>query len=164
MTKVCDTRKAAIEALRELSENGKGVRQDHLIETLERSVKSPCGVLDFMHLLKDEDVVYVDTRPGLPDGQPTWQLNTADVSVIALDPDSFLARFALVLDHTLVRTGYPFLCPLYGDEVDYSNVSLPNAKKLGEEVFVLQVHPTVETKDLGDIVRAVEKVLEVYSA
>ena len=61
------------------------------------------------------------------------------------------------------RSGYPFRCPLYEGKVDYANVSLPNAKRLGEEVFVLQVHPTVETEDLADVVRAIEKVLEAYS-
>ena len=61
-------------------------------------------------------------------------------------------------------SGYPFKCPLYEGKVDYSNVSLPNAKRLGKEVFVLQVHPTVETEDLRDTVRAIEKVLEAYSA
>lgn len=61
------------------------------------------------------------------------------------------------------RSGYPFQCPLYEDKVDYADVSLPNAKRLGEEVFVLQVHPTVETEDLADVVRAIEKVLGAYS-
>jgi hypothetical protein len=35
---------------------------------------------------------------------------------------------------------------------------------LGKEVFVLQVHPTIETEDLADVVRAIDKVLEAYSS
>lgn len=60
-------------------------------------------------------------------------------------------------------SGYPFQCPLYEGNVDYSDVSLPNAQRLGQEVFVLQVHPTIKTEDLADVVRAIEKVLDVYS-
>lgn len=58
---------------------------------------------------------------------------------------------------------YPFQCPLYQGAVDYAKVSFPNAKRLGQEVFVLQVHPTVQWDDLADVVRAIEKVLTVYS-
>jgi len=39
---------------------------------------------------------------------------------------------------------------------------LPIASQLGKEVFVLQVHPTIEREDIEDVVHAVEKVLEAY--
>jgi len=60
------------------------------------------------------------------------------------------------------RTTCPFTCPWYEGNADYSAVSLPNAIRLGREVFVLQVHPTVERDDLDDVVRAIEKVLAAY--
>jgi dTDP-4-amino-4,6-dideoxygalactose transaminase len=60
------------------------------------------------------------------------------------------------------RTGCPFRCPWYKAQADYSAVDLPNAKRLGSEVFVLQVHPTVKKSDLDDVITAIDKVLEVY--
>ena len=60
------------------------------------------------------------------------------------------------------KTTCPFECPWYEGAVDYSAVSLPNARRLGKEVFVLQVHPTIERDDLDDVLHAIEKVLEVY--
>ncbi|MGD9091618.1 MAG: DegT/DnrJ/EryC1/StrS aminotransferase family protein [Anaerolineales bacterium] len=60
------------------------------------------------------------------------------------------------------NTTCPFGCPWYEGAVDYSTVSLPNARKLGKEVFVLQVHPTIEKGDLEDVVHAIEKVLGAY--
>ena len=62
------------------------------------------------------------------------------------------------------RTKCPFLCPWYKGQAAYEAVELPNAKRLGVEVFVLQVHPTVEQRDLDDVIAAVEKVLDVYGA
>jgi dTDP-4-amino-4,6-dideoxygalactose transaminase len=60
------------------------------------------------------------------------------------------------------NTTCPFNCPWYEGDADYSEVFLPNAHKLGKEVFVLQVHPTIEKSDLDDVIGAIEKVLEVY--
>jgi dTDP-4-amino-4,6-dideoxygalactose transaminase len=60
------------------------------------------------------------------------------------------------------RTGCPFRCPWYKGRADYTAVELPNAKRLGDEVFVLQVHPTIERRDLEDVITAIEKVLDVY--
>jgi hypothetical protein len=59
-------------------------------------------------------------------------------------------------------THCPFRCPWYKGRADYSTVELPNAKRLGSEVFVLQVHPTVEKQDLDDVIAAIEKVLNAY--
>jgi dTDP-4-amino-4,6-dideoxygalactose transaminase len=60
------------------------------------------------------------------------------------------------------NTTCPFTCPWYKGAVDYSPVTLPNARRLGNEVFVLQVHPTIEKNDLDDVVQAIEKVLDAY--
>ena len=60
------------------------------------------------------------------------------------------------------RTGCPFRCPWYKGRADYTAVELPNAKRLGDEVFVLQVHPTIERRDLEDVITSIEKVLDVY--
>jgi dTDP-4-amino-4,6-dideoxygalactose transaminase len=62
------------------------------------------------------------------------------------------------------RTGCPFRCPWYKGRADYTAVELPNAKRLGGEVFVLQVHPTIERRDLDDVIAAIEKVLDVYGS
>jgi dTDP-4-amino-4,6-dideoxygalactose transaminase len=59
-------------------------------------------------------------------------------------------------------SGYPFKAPLYPETPDYKNLSLTNAKRLASEVFVLQVHPTIENKDLKDVVDSIDKVLSVY--
>jgi dTDP-4-amino-4,6-dideoxygalactose transaminase len=60
------------------------------------------------------------------------------------------------------NTGCPFKCPWYEGKANYKNISLPNAKKLGKEMMVLQVHPTIEKEDLDDVIHAIRKVLEVY--
>jgi dTDP-4-amino-4,6-dideoxygalactose transaminase len=62
------------------------------------------------------------------------------------------------------RNGCPFRCPWYEGRADYTAVDLPNAKRLGDEVFVLQVHPTIERRDLDDVITAIEKVLDVYGS
>jgi dTDP-4-amino-4,6-dideoxygalactose transaminase len=61
------------------------------------------------------------------------------------------------------RTECPFRCPWYKGHADYTTVELPNARRLGGEVFVLQVHPTIEKHDLDDVIAAIEKVLDVYA-
>jgi len=60
------------------------------------------------------------------------------------------------------KTGCPFKCPLYKGKVDYTNISLPNARQLSKEAFVLQVHPTIEKNDLDDVIKAITKVAEIY--
>ena len=62
------------------------------------------------------------------------------------------------------RTRCPFGCPWYKGQAHYSTVELANARRLGDEVFVLQVHPTVEEPDLDDVISAIEKVLGAYAA
>jgi dTDP-4-amino-4,6-dideoxygalactose transaminase len=62
------------------------------------------------------------------------------------------------------RTECPFRCPWYKGRADYTAVELANAKRLGGEVFVLQVHPTVERSDLDDVIAAIGKVLDAYAA
>jgi hypothetical protein len=62
------------------------------------------------------------------------------------------------------RTNCPFGCPWYKGQADYTAVELTNAKRLGSEVFVLQVHPTIEQPDLDDVIAAIEKVLDAYAA
>ena len=61
-------------------------------------------------------------------------------------------------------TGYPFKDPTYEGEVDYSKVFCPNASRIGDSAFVLQVHPTIELGDLDDVVAAIRKVGESYRA
>ncbi len=61
-------------------------------------------------------------------------------------------------------TGYPFKDPGYKGEVDYGEVFCPNANRIGETAFVLQVHPTIELEDLDDVVSAIRKVGDRYQA
>jgi len=62
------------------------------------------------------------------------------------------------------RTLCPFDCPRYQkEELNYAKVICPNARKLSKEVFVLLVHPTIEKKDLDDVIRAVKKVGKSYT-
>jgi len=44
----------------------------------------------------------------------------------------------------------------------YEEGSCPNAEALAEKLFMLQVHPTVQEKDLADVVAAIEKVTAAY--
>ena len=60
------------------------------------------------------------------------------------------------------NTSCPFKCPWYQGNVDYSNVVMPKARELGKQVFVLQVHPTIEKTDLDDVVNAIDKVIGAY--
>jgi dTDP-4-amino-4,6-dideoxygalactose transaminase len=60
------------------------------------------------------------------------------------------------------RTACPFRCPWYKGQADYTDTDLPNAKRVAGEVFVLQVHPTLERRDLDDVLSAIDKVLDVY--
>jgi len=60
-------------------------------------------------------------------------------------------------------TKCPFRCPWYRGKVNYSQVTCPNAVEIGREAFVLQVHPTIEKKDLDDLISAIKKVGEIYS-
>ena len=64
----------------------------------------------------------------------------------------------------LIATGIVAIPALIGTMAnpDYSEEFMPNAKKLGEEVFVLQVHPTIEEAHLLDVVNAIDKVLDAY--
>ncbi len=57
----------------------------------------------------------------------------------------------------------PFDCPKYKGSIDYSNESWPNAQKVGEEAFVLTVHPSIEKADLDDTIAAVEKTVEYFT-
>ena len=61
------------------------------------------------------------------------------------------------------NTGCPFKCPWYKGKVDYSKVICPNARKIGKEAFVLQVHPTIELSDIDDVITAIRKVAKAYT-
>jgi dTDP-4-amino-4,6-dideoxygalactose transaminase len=63
------------------------------------------------------------------------------------------------------RGHHPFDYPTYinKDTLDYSKVECPVAVEEGKKVFVLQVHPTIEQKDLENVVEAFTKVAEAYA-
>jgi len=65
------------------------------------------------------------------------------------------------------RLGYggtdcPFGCPRYGREPAFLRGSWPVAVRIGEEAFVLLVHPSIEENDLDDAVHAVRKAADAY--
>jgi len=60
----------------------------------------------------------------------------------------------------------PYPTPLHQQPVfrnaGYGQVSCPNAETVLGQLFALQVHPTVQQRDLDDMVAAVEKVAAAY--
>jgi perosamine synthetase len=62
------------------------------------------------------------------------------------------------------RTHCPYDCDKYGQDLDYSKGSWPEAERVGREAFVLLVHPSEEEQDLDDAATAVEKVAAFYRA
>ena len=60
------------------------------------------------------------------------------------------------------KTDCPFSCEKYGKEIDYSKGSWPVAEQVGKDAFVLLIHPSVEEKDLAQVVQAVKKVSSYY--
>jgi dTDP-4-amino-4,6-dideoxygalactose transaminase len=59
-------------------------------------------------------------------------------------------------------TDCPYGCHLYGREPAFLNGSWPVAERIGQEAFVLLVHPSIEEPDLEDAARAVSKVAAHY--
>ncbi len=62
------------------------------------------------------------------------------------------------------KTHCPYDCDKYGQDIDYTKGSWPEAERVGREAFVLLVHPSEEERDLADAVAAVEKVAAFYSS
>jgi perosamine synthetase len=60
------------------------------------------------------------------------------------------------------KTHCPYDCDKYGQDIDYTKGSWPEAENVGREAFVLLVHPSEEEGDLADAVAAVEKVAAFY--
>lgn len=60
------------------------------------------------------------------------------------------------------KTDCPYGCDKYGKEPAFLNGSWPVAERVGEEAFVLLVHPSVEEKDLDNVGEAVKKVTKYY--
>jgi perosamine synthetase len=61
-------------------------------------------------------------------------------------------------------TDCPYSCHMYGREPAFLHGSWPVAERVGEEAFVLLVHPSIEEPDLDDAVRAVKKIAARYRA
>jgi dTDP-4-amino-4,6-dideoxygalactose transaminase len=59
-------------------------------------------------------------------------------------------------------TDCPYSCHMYGREPAFVEGSWPVAMRVGEEAFVLLVHPSIEESDLDDAVQAVRKVAAAY--
>lgn len=62
------------------------------------------------------------------------------------------------------HTHCPYECPWYRGSVDYTQVDCPNARETGSRTFVLLVHPTAGPEDMDDVLTALAKVGEAYSA
>lgn len=61
------------------------------------------------------------------------------------------------------ETRCPFICPLYGQKAVCGKGLCPNAEQLRKELFTLLVHPTLEKKDLDDVILAIKKVIGFYN-
>ena len=59
-------------------------------------------------------------------------------------------------------TDCPYGCRYYGREPAFLQGSWPVAERIGQEAFVLLVHPSIEEADLADAARAVKKVAAHY--
>jgi dTDP-4-amino-4,6-dideoxygalactose transaminase len=55
-------------------------------------------------------------------------------------------------------TDCPYGCDKYGREPSFLKGSWPEAERVGEEAFVVQVHPTIGEEDYDDVIRAFQKV------
>ena len=111
VVKVRDMRRAAILTLQTFS-GEQGLPQDDFIRELLRRLehlKNENNALNFLELLKEENIVYRDIRPESPNDQSLWSLNTSHWVVVSLNANRYLPRFALALDHVMVREGFPFL-------------------------------------------------------
>jgi len=60
-------------------------------------------------------------------------------------------------------TDCPYGCDKYGREPAFLRGSWPVAEQVGEEAFVVQVHPTIEEKDYDDVIEAMKKVVMHFS-
>jgi perosamine synthetase len=88
--------------------------------------------------------------------------------ILDISVDDFVA--AVVAEGVPVSRRYP--TPLHRQPVfreaiaqgrcRFEEGSCPNAEALAEELFTLQVHPTVQEKDLSDVAAAIEKVAAAY--
>ena len=56
-------------------------------------------------------------------------------------------------------TTFPFENPLYGEALSYREGLCPKAEKLSSQDLLLPVYQTLTEKDLSDVVRAIEKIV-----
>ena len=56
----------------------------------------------------------------------------------------------------------PTKCPWYQGAIDYASYDFPNANRFRDRCIVFEVHPTIETQDLDDVIAAVHKVEEAW--
>jgi len=67
------------------------------------------------------------------------------------------------------RMGYgkyqcPYTCQYYGKDIKYEEGLCPVVEKIGKQIIMLPMHPNLTMKDAEDVVGAVRKVAEAYSA
>jgi len=49
--------------------------------------------------------------------------------------------------------GCPWSCPFYGQDIDYTKLSLPIVEKITSEIFALDIHPKVPQEDLDENIK-----------
>jgi hypothetical protein len=87
-----------------------GIAQDTLVRNLIRQSifhGMEEQFTSFLTLLRDEDIVAVDTHTVSLGDQPFWQLNPRHRAVIAITAANYLPFLILGLDHAMVKTGQP---------------------------------------------------------
>lgn len=99
-----------IQTLWTLSQDGEDIHQDLITTTLvdTRSFECEEDILNFLEILKTEDVVFRKAVLGSPEAKPMWQLNPANRSVVLLNAEYYLPRFILAFDQGLLREGHHF--------------------------------------------------------
>jgi hypothetical protein len=72
---------------------------------------------------------------------------------------------AFIEHNAFGKSGFPFASAEYTDpkSVDYTNVSVPNAKWHESHTFVCFAYPTYSEDDIEQIARGIVKVIRAYS-
>jgi hypothetical protein len=118
-------RDVLIDTFQNSTQDGEGMLQNTLLDILKgRPQFRDIGdaqeikryIEHFLHILNDEGLVYIDTRPVTPQDQPQWYLNTSALPVVKRYAPRYLPLLILGIDHFLVRDSHPII---YEDSLAY---------------------------------------------
>ena len=104
-----ENRSTCIEIIQSLIQDKRGIQQSTLIDELakrSRFLTEKEQALQFLELLRVEEIVYVGMGSASMDDQPLWYLNSTQWYVAAFNGNLYLPLFVLGIDHFLVRGGF----------------------------------------------------------